>query len=134
MGEKMRRNFSGAFAATDRGNGAWRLTGTVPPVVTVHLKDADPGAGAAFGAAPISALAIEWHAGAARLNFLSGGGPATVKSALAIVHEPLDSLYADLPLASVDAAARRLWNRAFLLMRVPGGRYLLKLLARSSGR
>jgi len=38
------------------------------------------------------------------------------------------------PLASIDADARRFWHRVFRLVRIPGGRYLLKLLTRSGKR
>jgi hypothetical protein len=130
MAGKMRRNFSDAFAAIDCGNGAWRLTSEGPREVNVYLKDAEPGAAQAFGAVPISSLAIEWHPGAAHLSFQSGGSAATVQSAVAIVHEPLRSLYDGLPLATVDADTRRFWRRVFRIVRMPGGRYLLKLLAR----
>jgi hypothetical protein len=38
-------------------------------------------------------------------------------------------LYEALPLAGFDATARRFWRRVFLLVRLPGGRYLLRLIA-----
>jgi hypothetical protein len=47
-----------------------------------------------------------------------------------IVHEPLGRMYESLPLAGIDANARRFWRRVFWLVRLPGGRYLLKLLTR----
>ena len=50
----------------------------------------------------------------------------------AIVHEPLGHLYESLPLVKFDAKARRFWRRVFRLVRIPGGRYLLKFLARTS--
>jgi hypothetical protein len=53
-----------------------------------------------------------------------------VEAAAAIVHEPLGRLYESLPLANIDANARRFWRRVFRLVRLPGGRYLLKLLTR----
>jgi hypothetical protein len=48
----------------------------------------------------------------------------------AIVHEPLPKLYAELPLAGFDERARRFWRRVFRLVRIPGGRHLLGVLAR----
>jgi hypothetical protein len=39
-----------------------------------------------------------------------------------------------LPLASIDADARRFWRRVFRLVRIPGGRYLLKVLTRARRR
>jgi hypothetical protein len=55
--------------------------------------------------------------------------PRTVKARSAIVHEPLAHLYDAFPLAGLDAKARRFWRRVFRLVRIPGGRYLLGVLA-----
>jgi hypothetical protein len=131
MGPKMRRNFSGAFLAHDRGNGAWQLTRAAPHEMDVFLRDAEQGAARAFGTAPIADLGIEWHAQTALLTFMSSDRVATVEAATAIVHEPLPHLYDGLPLVSIDADARRFWRRVFRLVRIPGGRYLLKILRRS---
>jgi hypothetical protein len=130
MGPKMRRNFSGAFLAHDRGNGAWQLTRAAPHEMDVFLRDAEQGAARAFGTAPIVDLGIEWHAQTALLTFMSSDRVATVEAATAIVHEPLQHLYDGLPLVSIDADARRFWRRVFRLVRIPGGRYLLKILRR----
>ena len=58
---------------------------------------------------------------------------ASVEAASAIVHEPLEHLYERLPLVSIDADARRFWRRVFRLVRIPGGRYLLKVLRARGG-
>jgi hypothetical protein len=134
MNSKMRRNFSGSFTARDRGKGAWQLARTAPHSIDVLLRDAEPSAARAFGGAPLVDLGIEWHADKALLTFMSGERVGTVESASAIVHEPLAHLYESLPLASIDAKARRFWHRVFALARIPGGRYLLMLLARSGKR
>jgi hypothetical protein len=128
---KMRRNFSGVFSAIDRGNGAWQLDSADPREVSIFLENAAPGAADIFSAGTIQGLDIEWHADSAQLTFASRGKSATVKTSGAIVHEPLRSLYDDLPLARIDADARRFWRRVFRLVRIPGGRYLLRLLTRS---
>jgi hypothetical protein len=133
MSPKMRRNFSGAFMPQDRGNGAWQLTRAAPHDMQVFLRDAEHGAARAFGRTPIVDLGIEWHADRALLTFMSGDRVATVEAATAIVHEPLGHLYESLPLVSIDADARRFWRRVFGLVRIPGGRFLLKVL-RPSGR
>lgn len=131
MDVKMRRNFSGVFSVTDRGNGAWRLDSLGEHEISIFLENAAPGAADAFGAGTIHDLHIEWHADSAQLTFASGGRSSTVKSAGAIVHEPLRSLYDSLQLARIDADTRRFWRRVFRLVRIPGGRYLLRLLTRS---
>jgi hypothetical protein len=68
------------------------------------------------------------------LTFMRGNRVATVEAAGAIVHEPLGHLYESLPLVSIDADARRFWRRVFRLVRIPGGRYLLKVLTRPGRR
>jgi hypothetical protein len=128
---KMRRNFAGVFSATDRGNGAWRLDSLGEHEVSIFLENAAAGAADVFSAAPIQGLDIEWHADSAQLTFASGGRSATVKTAGVIIHEPLRSLYDSLPLARIDEEARRFWRRVFRVVRIPGGRYLLRLLTRS---
>jgi len=126
----MRRNFSGAFLPQDRGNGQWQLTRAAPHDMEVYIQDADHDAARVFGQTPIVDLSIEWHAKKALLTFVSGTRVATVEATAVIVHEALGNLYESLPLVSIDADARRFWRRVFRLVRIPGGRYLLKLLTR----
>src|ERR1700733_14147701 len=87
-----------------------------------------------FGTGLLIDLGIEWHADKVFLTFMAQEKVASVEAANAIVHEPLDQLYERLPLISIDADARRFWRRIFRLVRIPGGRFLLKLLARSRRR
>jgi hypothetical protein len=123
-----RRNFSGRFQAHDRGNGAWHLSRSAPHEIDVFLRGAELGAAVAFGASPLEGLCIEWADETALVSFVAGNRPGRVEAAGAVVHEPLQDLYEDLPLASIDADARRFWRRVFRLVRLPGGRYLLRLL------
>ncbi|HEY2462490.1 MAG TPA: hypothetical protein VGI32_00390 [Steroidobacteraceae bacterium] len=131
MPAKLRRNFSGAFLPQDRGNGAWQLSRPAPHEIKVFLRDAERGAARSFGPGPLIDLGIEWHAEKVLLTFISDEQVASAEAASAIVHEPLERLYEHLPLVSIDADARRFWRRVFRLVRIPGGRYLLKALARS---
>jgi hypothetical protein len=131
MSPKLRRNFSGAVRPQDRGNGAWQLSRPAPHEINVFLRDAERGAQRSFGTGALVDLGIEWQAGKVLLTFMSGERVASVEAASAIVHEPLDHLYQHLPLVSIDADARRFWRRVFRLVRLPGGRFLLKVLARS---
>ncbi len=131
MSANKRRNFTAAFLPQDCGDGAWHLRSAAPHEIEVILQGADRGAARAFGSAPLLDLCIEWDAKIALLRFTSGDGPATVRAAAAIVHEPLRSLYDALPLVKFDAEARRFWRRVFRLVRIPGGRYLLKFLTHS---
>jgi hypothetical protein len=134
MSAKMRRNYPGAFLAQSRGDDTWQLSRSAPHEMTVFLRDAEQSAARAFGIGPIVELGIEWQAEKVLLTFLSGDKVASVQAASVIVHEPWAQLYESLPLASIDAHARRFWHRVFRLVRIPGGRYLLKLLTRSGKR
>ncbi len=134
MSLTLRRNFSGAFQPKTIGDGAWQLSRRAPHEIDVFLRDAEQGAAQAFGAAPIVDLGIVWHAENVSLTFMSGERAGSVAAASAIVHEPLERLYESLPLVSIDADARRFWRRVFRLVRIPGGRYLLKVLTRARRR
>ena len=133
MSSRLRRNFSGAFLPQNRGNGAWQLARPAPHEITLFLRDAERSAELSFGTGPLIDLGIEWHAEKVLLTFISDERVASVEAASAIVHEPLERLYESLPLVSIDANARRFWRRVFRLVRIPGGRFLLKVL-RPSGR
>jgi hypothetical protein len=134
MPPKSRRNFSGAFLPQDRGKGAWQLSRPAPQEINVFLRDAERSAERSFATGPLVDLGIEWHEEKVLLTFMSEERVASVEAASAIVHEPLERLYERLPMVSIDAGARRFWRRVFRLVRIPGGRYLLKVLARSRGR
>lgn len=135
MNPKMRRNFSGEFSAQDLGRNVWRLTQTVPHRIDVIVQgarhgSAQPSPARAFGTEAVVNLGIEWHSDMALLSFLSGERVETVEGANVIVHEPLRHLYDGLPLAEFDQKARTFWSRVFRVVRLPGGRYLLRFFAR----
>jgi hypothetical protein len=135
MNPKMRRNFSGEFAAQDLGKNVWRLARAAPHRVDVIVPGARQGSAAssvarAFGTEAVTNLGIEWHSDMALLSFMSGDRVETVEGATVIVHEPLRHLYAGLPLAEFDQKAKTFWSRVFRLVRIPGGRFLLRFLAR----
>jgi len=132
MSAKKRRNFSGVFLPQDCGHGGWHLGSAAPHEIDVILQGADRGAARAFGTTPVADLCIEWEAERALLRFTSAGRTAAVSAAAAIVHEPLRLLYDDLPLVKFDAGARRFWRRVFRLVRIPGGRYLLRYFTRAA--
>jgi hypothetical protein len=135
MNPKMRRNFSGDFSAQDLGKNVWRLTQTAPHRIDVIVQGARHGSShtspaRAFGTEAVTNLGIEWHSDMALLSFLSGERVETVEGANVIVHEPLRHLYDALPLAEFDQKARTFWSRVFRVVRLPGGRYLLRFFAR----
>jgi hypothetical protein len=75
-------------------------------------------------------VGIEWHDGRVLMTLLSNGSIASVTASGMFAHEPLPALFDALPLEHYDARARRFWGRIFRLVRLPGGRTLLKFLAR----
>lgn len=126
----MRRNLPGTFLTRDLGDGAWRLSRNEAAPIDVFLRGTDSGAADALRPALVRDIGIEWRAQTVVLTLTSAEQSRTVEAQSAIVHEPLARLYEDLPLASLDAKARRYWRRVFRLVRIPGGRYLLGALAR----
>jgi hypothetical protein len=130
MKPKMRRNLPGTFLTRELGAGAWRLSRGQGAPIEVFLRVADAEAAEAFRLPAVSDIDIEWRAESVLLTMTSAARRRTIKAQSAIVHEPLGHLYAALPLASFDDQARRFWRRVFRLVRIPGGRFLLGVLAR----
>jgi hypothetical protein len=147
MKPNMRRNFPGTFLPRDLGRGAWRLSrvnpgrgGSSPDdqalvgpgSVDVYLRGADLHAADILRSTGFGDLDIEWRGDTVVLTPTSAGQRGFIGAQSAIVHEPLGGLYQGLPLASLDEKARRFWRRVFWLVRIPGGRHLLGVLARRS--
>jgi hypothetical protein len=130
MKPKMRRNLPGTFLATDLGEGAWRLSRGEAAPIDVFLRGTGSGAAEVLRSPFVRDIDIEWRAETVVLTLTSAEQRRTIEAQSAIVHEPLARLYEALPLISLDAKARRFWRRVFRLVRIPGGRYLLGILAR----
>jgi hypothetical protein len=130
MQPKMRRNLPGTFLTQNLGEGAWRLSRSEAAPIDVFLRGAASGAAEALGSASVHDVGIEWRAENVVLTMTSAEQPRIITAQSAIVHEPLARLYEALPLVNLDAKARRFWRRVFRLVRLPGGRYLLAVLAR----
>jgi hypothetical protein len=130
MKQNMRCQLAGEFVAGELGRGAWRLSQSGPGLVEVWLGGVDPQAAEAVPRGGISGIAIEWREGAVLLQLTSAGRQSKFAARSAIVHQPLPDLYDALPLAAHDEAAGRFWRRIFRLVRLPGGRYLLGIVAR----
>ncbi len=128
MAAKMRRNFSGEFAARDLRSGTWRLA--QPNGTGIYLRGVSSLEVPALSAPPLTDVGIEWRDQSALVTFKSNGAVASAAVSGAWAHEPLPKLYEALPLAPFDAKARRFWGRVFWLVRMPGGRRLLKYFAR----
>jgi hypothetical protein len=127
---KMRRNLGGIFSAQSLEPGAWQLARTEPAAADVFLRGVESAAADLLGSSSLSDIDIEWRPDTVVLTMTAAGRRTSFNARSAIVHEPLPRLYAALPLPALDEKARRFWRRVFRLVRIPGGRYLLGVLAR----
>lgn len=134
MEPNMRRQLPGTFLTHPLGDGAWRLSGAGSLPVEIFVRGAGSQAAETLGVPNVRDIAIEWLAEGVLLTLSAAGQSNTLRAKSAIVHEPLPALYAGLPLASVDAKMRRFWRRIFRIVRIPGGRFLLGVLARRHGK
>jgi len=125
-----RRELPGPFAAHELGSGLWHLASGDRAGAEIYLIGADPGAARIMRDANLAVVALEWRDPGVLVTLNSSGGPALLHARAALVHEPLGQLYQSLPLARLDSSARRFWRRVFWLVRIPGGRHLLRFLAR----
>jgi hypothetical protein len=132
MKQNLRRHLPGTFQTREIGEGAWRLSRSGPDSAVVYLRGVESEAGNALRVTAVQDLDVEWSASEPLLTLTCASGRRTIRARSAIVHEPLSDLYETLPLAKFDAKARRFWHRVFRLVRIPGGRHLLSLLARST--
>lgn len=132
MQPKMGQFLPGTFLTRELGKGAWRLSRSGPDPIDVFVRGVDSQSAEALRAAHVRDLGLEWAGDAVMLSLESAAQSHSVRMQSAIVHEPLPRLYEALPLATLDAKARHFWRRVFRLVRVPGGRYLLAVLARRS--
>jgi len=132
MDPKMRCNLPGTFVTRNLGQGAWRLSRGEPGRIDVLLQGVEPRAAEALRPPSVGDIDIEWRADAVLLTMTSAQRRMVIEAHGAIVHEPLARLYEGLPLAVLDAKARRFWRRVFRLVRIPGGRFLLGIVARRS--
>ncbi len=132
MKPKLRCNLPGTFAVQDISAGVWRLSRREPSPVDISLRGVHADAADALRPPPISDIELEWRDRAVLLTMTSQQRRVCIAARSVIVHEPLGALYDALPLAEFDSKAKRFWGRVFRLVRIPGGRFLLGLLARRS--
>ena len=123
-----RKTWTGAFRILRSSERNWVVASVQEPVVEITLLGADLDARVVTNG--VQRVSIDWGLEGAIVELTSGSEVLRIHAATVLVHEPLPALYGALPLAHFDARARRLWQRVFLLARLPGGRTLLRLLAR----
>ena len=130
MKKKIERSFPGRFAGRELSPRTWRLSGLGPAAADIYLIGAEPNAAGSIGEQKLTAATIEWRDDGVLARLEGAAGTRFVKAHNAVVHESLVELYDALPLVPFDPAARRFWRRVFRLVRIPGGRHLLGLVAR----
>ncbi len=109
----------------------WRLSATAP-AWTLYLREPRGDDGVDVGGALTgeSTLAITWTDDGARLDLGAGGRRGALRAGGALLHEPLDGLYAVLPLSHYDRRERRFWGLVMAIVRLPAGVWLIERLAR----
>jgi hypothetical protein len=125
-----RRTVRGELKFRDLGSGTWHLTTGMAAGPEIYVVDAEPKATETLRHASFVEVVCEWRNEGVRVTLITAAGTEVLTAGNAIIHEPLPRLYEGLPLASLDEAARRFWRRVFRLVRIPGGRHLLGLIAR----
>jgi hypothetical protein len=125
-----RRSLSGPFMALHLTDGAWQLTTEAAHPVQIHLHIAGSAAADALKDPDLQRLDVEWRDSGVTITLTGSAGAAAFKARTVILHDPKPRLYERLPLAAFDADAQRFWRRVFRLMRIPGGRLLLGVIAR----
>jgi hypothetical protein len=126
----MQRVIGGPFERGEAAPGAWRWRAAGGAELIVR------GAAATeieIAASRPRAASVDWLEDGVLVTLVTDAGPVPLRARAAITHEPLTRLYATLPLEQLDKRAKRFWRRVFWLVRLPGGRRLLRLLARRAG-
>jgi hypothetical protein len=122
----------GRFLARRLSPGLWLLTRTQPPALEVRTQGVEFDEAQAVSLANCSALNLEWQDSGVLLRLGQATHSGDIRARSAMIHEPQPRLYESLPLANFDAGARRFWRWVFRIVRIPGGRHLLRVMARRS--
>jgi hypothetical protein len=123
----MRYTLSGPFTVRELGRGLWQVTAAP---VEVYLRIAAPNAARALKERDAVRLELQWPDEGVIVTVAGAGAERQFAAESAIVHESEAALYDQLPLATFDVKAMRFWRRVFMLLRLPGGRFLLRYVAR----
>jgi hypothetical protein len=123
-----RESISGPFTAAEFRPGMWQLTTDLASGPEVHLLGAGPEAPKLLER--VNSLSVEWRTDGVLVEVSGPDGVFQLRAESALIHQPRLQLYDSLPLASFDADAQRFWKRVFRLIRLPGGRWLLDIVAR----
>jgi hypothetical protein len=131
MNTRMQRLIRGPLERRELSPGTWLWS--APGGGELLIRGAEPGAAEVLRRAAPRAVSVDWLKDGALVTLITDAGPRLLRARVAVAHEPLGHLYEALPLASFEPDARRFWRRVFFLVRIPGGRRLLGLVARRAG-
>ncbi len=131
----MKRRLSGSFRIDASKSGFRRVRNTRSPHEVAWLRNARTLERGAPQEQPLpesfDLLRLTWDAPNVVTVVLGDGDTALILTADSVqLQEPDERLYDSLPLARFTPAAWRFWQRIFWLVRLPGGRSLLRLVAR----
>lgn len=136
MSKNVERTITATFTARELSAGVWQLSSGPEGGIDIVLRGTDSQARTALSGLCASKALIAWQRNGDRngasVTLTTADGTRRVRARTAILHEPVARLYDRLPLVRLDEAARRFWRRVFWLVRIPGGRRLLGLVARRS--
>jgi hypothetical protein len=130
-GHELLRNVSGPFSARKLRTGRWHLYTEASVGAELFLEGVRAEDGEHLQGKVFASLGLEWHADEVSVTLAGVTGVRHLSASSAVLHEPQPRLYEALPLAVFDAGAKRFWNRVFSLLRIPGGRHLLRFIAAS---
>lgn len=137
MSNNVERTINATLTARELPGGAWQLSSEGQAGVDIILRGTDPDARAVLTGLRASRARIVWNRvgnrDGANVTLTTAGGTRQLRARTVILHESKPRIYDGLPLVRLDDAARRFWRRVFWLVRIPGGRRLLGLVARRSG-
>jgi hypothetical protein len=127
----MQRLIRGPLEQRELSPGSWQWSAAGGAELLV--RGAEPGADQVLRRAAPRAISVDWLKDGALVTLMTEAGPRLLRARAAVTHEPLARLYETLPLMRFEPRARRFWRRVFFLVRIPGGRRLLGLVARRAG-
>jgi hypothetical protein len=125
-----RNTWNGSFRLQTPRADHWIVRSSEPAPVEVQLLGVQCADAAAAPALAWQCVNIQWRDGAAAVTLSGESSGLQLLARAAFVHEPRPALYAALPLESFGPRAQSFWKRVFLLVKLPGGRVLLNLIAR----
>jgi len=128
----MQRILSGSFRLDRLRSGLWRVRNTRSPheiALLRNLRATEQNFPADELPEEFDALRLEWNSPDSVAVVLGAAG-RLLEADSVVLHEPNERLYDGLALARFTPDARRFWQRIFWLVRLPGGRALLRLVAR----